>query len=90
MTDNAILLVDSNRGVYIPKLYVERNKGLFTTSDVDAVIVLLGPDNEGYWDAWTNILNDHSFIVDGTEYILEHNEDLWAIPLDEWDQIPEM
>ena len=85
MTTNSELLIISDHGIYIPQLFAEEyadkimNEKQFQ-EDID--ILLLGPKEEWYNDAWCNVL-DQSTIKDdeGKEFFLWQNDgDLWAIP----------
>lgn len=93
--NEAILIADSHHGQYIPQIVVkgEINNPLWDWSecnkeDIDACIE--GIENEWYWDAWVNILDNVVINNEGEKYILVQNEDLWAIPedcieqLDDW------
>ena len=82
---NAILLVGSHVGQYIPKHFTEFfNKDILKRDRfADSIRTLLkGPDAPEYWDAWTNVL-DNAIIQgkDGQQFTLHHDEDLWAIPV---------
>ena len=76
------ILMDSARGVYIPRDFVDG----FTLSkwnlDPESWAVktcLEGPDAEGYWDAWIEILERAEFHRDGHVWRLYQDGDLWAI-----------
>jgi len=84
--NEVILISDSHHGIYIPQIVVTENLSMpnwnFSECNEDDIkIVIEGPDNEWYWDAWNNIL-DNVIIYDneGEKYFLCHNEDLWAVP----------
>lgn len=97
MTENAILLVDSHHGIYVPQIFAEQNKDLFPSNLQDELKdLLIGPDCEMYWDSWDTVLNlfeiDYkpNIISPNTKYVLFQYDDLWAIPVDELSQISEM
>lgn len=81
------LLLDGNRGVYIPQVFantfdLERMKGV-QTDDIETLRE--GPEaedwdawTEGYWDAWTNVLDNVTFEEDGNTWHLHQDGDLWA------------
>lgn len=100
MTENAIELVDNHHGIYIPLMFVQRWDAPefflnYREISQDILDVKMGPDNENYWEAWENILDnakfcpDHEIIMDAQVYTLYHDMDLWAIPENEIDQIDE-
>ena len=87
---DAILYANSNRGRYIPQHFAQ-------SLDMDAVtldgmaaesiaecmdIIRQGPDADGYWEAWDDILI-HLIVTankTGTSYHLWQDGDLWLIP----------
>lgn len=81
--DNAILFLDSNRGIYIPQAFMEMidEKYLSNVSEEDKVILLQGPKNEFYWDTWVTVL-DNAIINDPEkgECVLHQDGDLWIVP----------
>lgn len=84
------LLIDSNRGVYIPQIFAENylfmlaNKGEI---DKEVLSDISSFENEFYWESWDEILNN-AIIKFGNEIgYLYHNEDLWFFP--EGEEIPE-
>lgn len=94
MTTNASLLIDGNRGVYIPQLFAQSYSHYVTNKqDLSEYLNDLknGPDDPFYWDAWETIMRDAILVDDkGRERTLYQDGDLWAIPVDELDQIPEL
>lgn len=82
------LLLDENRGIYIPQVFCKQLdcKAItwYTGMETDIQLCLDGPDNEYYWDAWENILHNLTFIDGST---LHHEGDLWVLGADE--EIPE-
>lgn len=73
--------LDSARGVYIPQNFAEAiDVKDWTGIKADALEVLLaGPDQESYWDAWTDVL-DNAETLDGR--VLYQDGDLWLIARD--------
>ena len=64
------ILLDSSRGVYIPQAWAKEcacvdgwrvNHAGFDLEDLS--ILLDGPENEWYWEAWQDVL-DHAEYVD--------------------------
>lgn len=81
------LLVNDAHGIYIAQSFCQAYSAYITNMDKvkeDFDICLDGPDNEYYWDAWENLLNNIEFTNDnGDKYTignLGENGDLWAIP----------
>ena len=81
------LLVCDNRGIYIPQLFCQNYASYITNLEEvkeDFDTVLLGPDNEDYFDAWDSLLNRMKFTNDYGQMFevgyLEDSGDLWAIP----------
>lgn len=94
MTTNASLLIDSHHGTYIPQFFAEGFQNYITNKEELAEYLpdLTTPDNEHYWDSWEHILDNAKLTDDnGRECILIQIEgDLWAIPENEIDEIPEL
>ena len=79
-----MLLLDGNRGVYIPQVFantfdLDRMKGI---RQCDIETLREGPDTEGYWDAWDSILGSVSFEEKGNTWHLYQDGDLWAYCVD--------
>lgn len=90
MTTNSSLLIDGNRGIYIPKFFAENYTQYLTNKDEvqDDLSDLSDPENEFYWDAWDNILNNAKLKDDeGRECALYQDGDLWAIPVNEFNEL---
>lgn len=73
--------LDSARGVYIPQNFAEaidvKDWTGIKVEDLEAL--LAGPDNESYWNAWTDVL-DNAETLDGRA--LYQDGDLWLIRAD--------
>lgn len=74
------LLLDSARGTYIPRDFVQtfdltKWKGIFT-SDVG---FCSNPDDEWYWESWERVLNNAEFHENGNVWRLYQDGNLWAI-----------
>ena len=76
------LLLDGHRGIYIPRDFCkEINLNKFSGLDPDdAECCLAGPDEEWYWESWTNIMN-HALHIDedGDEWFLYQDDDLFLM-----------
>lgn len=81
-TEKLILLVNGAAGAYIPQWFTEQYFHLVSNADKfeeEKQILLNGPDNEEYWDAWEDVLYNAEILIDGNKYHLEQEDDLWAI-----------
>ena len=83
---NAVeLLISDSHGIYIPKLFVEmiENNNRWSNINKDDLSELDNPENEWYFDSWSNILDNAVFIAEnGDKYILYQDGDLWALCYD--------
>lgn len=75
------LLVSDANGVYVPQVFAKAyDLSLWSGIDQEDIdIIDQGPDQEGYWDAWTNILSSATYQHGGDQYHLHQDGDLWAI-----------
>jgi len=91
MTPNASLLISDAHGIYIPYYFATHFKwDVPPDLQEDFDILRSGTDNEEYWEAWENILDNFTPLDDeGRKFILYQNGDVWAIPEDEYELIPE-
>lgn len=76
------LLIDGNKGRYIPQLFAERFSQLIINKDQlkDSIEILKDPDDPEYWYAWDEILNDAEF---SDELRLYQDGDLWLVDQDQ-------
>lgn len=80
-----ILWLDDHRGVYIPRdfanSFVDRSKHVSGVSEKDWQILEAGPDQESYWDVWTDVC-DNAIVTDnkGVKFRLYQDGALWLIP----------
>lgn len=94
-TPNAQLLVIDRHGVYIPHLFAKHYREDITNAKelTNALDDLGNPESETYWDSWETVLDRarmrNSFFPE-TEFVLHQDGDLWQVPIDEVDQIPEI
>lgn len=89
-----MLWLNDARGIYIPrdfaKSFADRAKSVANVTDEDWAILEAGPgpDNDGYWDAWTEVC-DSAVVTDnnGVKYTVHQEGDCWLIPDGmEWDE----
>ena len=73
------LLIDGHHGVFIPQLFCEYYVEQFEGIDKEDVETCLDIENDWYWEAWENILDNAYIVRDGKKYILWQNMDLFLI-----------
>lgn len=97
--EGLILLVDSAAGIYVPQKFVENfdiGQWVKPTSDMEDAynILLRGPDEDFYDDAWVEILDEAESTLEWEgeqyKYQLYQDGDLWAycgelMSNDEWE-----
>jgi hypothetical protein len=85
-----ILLLDGQHGIYIPQLFAQNYPEVITNMDEvkdDFETIKRGPDDEYYWEAWDNVLNNAKVKdVKGNPGTLYQDDDLWFI--DDTDEGP--
>jgi hypothetical protein len=96
MTPNSSLLINSAHGIYIPKLFADwalANPNYVINMDAvkeDLQLLLQGPDGEEYHDTWSDVTDNIKLKDDeGRECFVYQDSDVWAVPQDESDQLPE-
>ena len=76
---NIECICDSDRGIYQGQSLAE-NLNLtewgIKQSDID--ILLEGPDHEEYYDAWQDVIDNASKMIDGKEWRLHQDGDTFA------------
>ena len=79
MSNGLKLLLDSARGTYIPRDFVEEfDLTKFNGIKPDDVAILHDPDHEWYWGAWDNVLMFANHTDDqGNKWYLHQDGDLW-------------
>jgi hypothetical protein len=84
INDESILLIDGHHGIYIPHLFWTNYKHqLEGFTDEEMAILdkdLRSPDEEHYWEAWEEVLDNGTVVIDKKKYTLYQNDDLWLIP----------
>ncbi len=81
-----LLWLSDRRGAYIPRdfatSFADRTKSVPSVSAADWTILETGPENELYWDVWTDIL-DTAIVTDehGNRYTVYQDGDCWLIPV---------
>jgi hypothetical protein len=75
-------LLDSRRGIYIPRDFCEDFNITMWNLDPESWEVqtcLAGPDVEDYWDAWEQILSHAEYRHGPDAWFLHQDGDLWAL-----------
>lgn len=85
MASETLLILDSNRGIYIPQGFAEMHEHFYGTwSNVnqdDLDILLEGPDHEWYWESWQTVCDNAEYLgTDGVKYTLYQDGDVWLVP----------
>jgi hypothetical protein len=82
------LLLDGNRGIYIPKQFID-TYGVPEWQGIteEQRQILSNTEHEDYWEVWEKILQDASIVQDGVKYTLYQDGDLWLVAENE--TIPE-
>lgn len=82
--ENAILLLSSARGIYVPRDFAQdfnfAQDGWQGVSPED-LATLADPENDWYWETWEAVLNNayHINKDTGRTYRLYQDGDLWAV-----------
>ena len=80
---NAIFAISDTTGIYIPQVYANsefRKMTLNVTSEAWDILEQ-GPDNDYYWETWDDVINEAKVFIDGDEYTLWQDGDLWLMPV---------
>ena len=81
--DERTILLDENRGMYIPQAFITRYEGWEGISDGDRGILREGPDHPEYMEAWDDVLENATWTDKrGIQFRLEQDGDLWVVPVD--------
>lgn len=82
------LLLDANRGPYIPMVFSEAWAHLFEGIDDSDLEILKDPDGEWYWESWNTVLANASYTdSNGRIWTLHQDGDLFAVVLDEMSEL---
>jgi hypothetical protein len=77
--ESIMLLLDSARGNYIPRDFVQGfDLTKFEGIKSSDAMICENPDHEWYWEAWSAILDNATFIQGGWVYRLYQDGDLFA------------
>jgi hypothetical protein len=87
-----MLWLSDSRGIYIPRdfarSFANRAANVTGVDDETWAILESGPDNELYWEAWDDVVNECRVKNDkGIVYTVHQDGDCWLIPDGmEWDE----
>jgi len=78
------LLLDENRGIYIPQVFAQ-TIDLTKVKTLDHLlwefeVLNAGPDHPDYWEAWDTVIDELEFTDGSTLY---QDGDLWILAKDE-------
>ena len=86
--DGSELIVSDHHGQYIPQVFAQRYRDVtypaasYELTDEDWDILLYGgPEHENYWDVWDDIVQYCVLNIEGREYSIYQDQDVWAIPV---------
>jgi hypothetical protein len=90
MKSELILLVDESRGQYLPQSFYDNYRDALTESDRESLRAILKerdewvwePRSDTFWQSWDTIIDNAVITLNGKEYKLYHDNDLWAYPAD--------
>lgn len=94
---DVVMFLDENRGVYIPKNFVEclvpeiqaELKKCIGESDYNCLLAGPSAENEWYWEAWAHVCDSFELTdpISGVTYTVHQDGDCWLIPVGmEWDE----
>lgn len=73
------LLLDSNRGIYIPKNFAEECNMEEWHVSAEYAEALKDADGEYYYETWDRVLTNAYWEKDGQKFHLYQDGDLWAL-----------
>jgi len=82
-----LLWLTDARGIFIPRdfatCFSEDNREKFVkgVQPEDWKILEEGPDSQQYWEVWEEVERDAIVNINGTEYFLNQDGDLWLVPV---------
>jgi hypothetical protein len=80
LPDAIVHLFSDSSGIYIPKRFADECAELWQHVESEDVARLKqGPDVEGYWETWIDVMNQATFSRDGYVWTLHQDGDLWAV-----------
>jgi hypothetical protein len=83
------LAIDGSSGVYCPSRFCTEypKPDHLTQDDWDFVADSDNMEQDGYWDAWQDILDNATFEQDGHTWTVYQDGDVWLVRSDvEWDE----
>ena len=75
-------LIGDAVGIYVPREFISGyDNALWGIRTEDISIIMDGPDNEFYWEAWDDVLEYATCTVGRVVYGLWQDGDLFALPV---------
>ena len=75
--------VNGQHGIYVPQVFAELLRGAGAAIPAglqeDYEILLKGPDEEHYWEAWETFLDNFTWRLEDRECRFEQDGDLWRV-----------
>jgi len=81
MKATAQCIIDGHHGVYIPQMFAEQYGHMLPASLQDDIKLLTDGPSEWYWETWEAVLDAAVLTIDGQEYYLYKDNDLFIIPV---------
>jgi hypothetical protein len=82
------LVVDCHHGIYIPQVFANTYglpENFSNWEEIRENIEFLqaedAPEKEDYFDVWCDVIDNAKLTINGNEYYLYTNDDLWAVPV---------
>lgn len=82
------LVIDCQHGIYIPQIFAIRYglpENFLNWNDIREDIEFLQAEDslekEEYFDVWSDVIDNAKLQVNGNEYYLYPNDNLWAVPV---------
>lgn len=83
MSSNVIFLLSFGYGLYIPQEFVNNINSDGRWGEFDTPAIKEGaPYSDNYWEEWDEVLSYAKLTIDGVEYTLHHDGDLFAVAID--------
>ena len=80
MTTAIHILLDSNRGIYIPRDFEAGILWRDFDNVPNDIEVLKNPDHENYWDVWADVIDNATWTdKDGNTFILYQDGDVFLM-----------
>lgn len=78
----AILIADSTFGIYAPMRAICDARLAQAAGSERVAAIEAGPYRDEYWDTWDEITRDVRVAIDGNEYFVLEENDVWLVPVE--------